>query len=295
MSPGSPRQLLVALVLAASTARAQYPPASQATGAINVSIVQFMATPRAPLGDIQVVLDDTTEACTTDSTGTCVFRAVHAGRHIITMSYQGFETIVETVDVAPCCTARAGNIMVGRHPRQFVGIVSDSVTNRPVADAAMVIFGLRNRRLAGDGRTDSAGHYSVTVAESAIASPQPWWFDVVVDHPSYLAKVADFEANGSDTAFVNLSLVDTQGTLVRGTVTDATTGKPITGTEVRTVSGRKTLTGLDGRYELPARPDKDTYYASVLGHVESSAEVTICRGEHARLDFTLEREVSKGR
>ncbi len=202
-----------------------------------------------PEAGVKVTHEGSSISKTTAADGNFVFDNIPFGEQTFYFEKPDFieEAITSTVDHTPFTidlikpSSEGGQIAIGQN---ISGIIQDSISQLPIAGAKVRVPGLNMEVVS-----DAYGNYSLTGLPIGT-------FPIIVlavNHQSmsFTASVVPDEMNKAD--FVLIPLVNG---LIKGTITDATTGKPVVGASIE-IEGSAMLAGVsegDGTYKMVGVP-----------------------------------------
>jgi len=161
------------------------------------------------------------------------------------------------------------------------GTVTDAATAAPIAGATVSYNGTGpdGHQVASSTTTDSTGHYSV--AGIAVTS-----YAMTAQATGYQSQSATATVGGGSTTTQNFALT-AQTTRLSGTVTDASTSKPVAGATVSAGTASAT-TDASGAYAITGLPPGTyTATATASGYASQSATVTLAAGTTTTQNFAL--------
>src|SRR5439155_957425 len=133
--------------------------------------------------------------------------------------------------------------------------------------------------VSGTTTTDGTGHYSV--AGIAVTT-----YSMMAQASGYQSQPATATVGGGSTTTQNFALTG-QATQLSGTVTDASTSKPVAGATVSAGSG-SAVTDTTGAYTIAGlAPGTYTATASASGYASQNASVTLTAGNTTTQNFAL--------
>ena len=174
-------------------------------------------------------------------------------------------------DVDPTDNWKTKSIDVKPPPGTIVGTVTDASTGLPIQGANVTANGDYNI-------TDADGYYMIT--------SDPGDYNITASAAGYYSNSTSETVITEQTITVDFELTPLPG-VIAGTVTDASTGDPISGANV-TANGVSVSTGADGSYSIELAPGNYTVTVSKDGY-ESSSEtnITVITGNTTTVDFEL--------
>jgi hypothetical protein len=174
-------------------------------------------------------------------------------------------------DVDPADNWKTTTIDVKPSPGTIVGTVTDASTGLPIQGANVTANGDYNV-------TDADGHYMIT--------GDPGDYNITASAAGYYSNSTSETIITEQTITVDFELTPLPG-VIAGTVTDASTGDPISGANV-TANGVSVSTGADGSYSIELAPGNYTVTASKDGYENSSkTNITVITGNTTTVDFEL--------
>lgn len=127
--------------------------------------------------------------------------------------------------------------------------------------------------------TDANGYYM-------IAGLHPGDYNITASAVGYYSNSTSETVISGETITVDFELTPLPG-VIAGTVTDASTGDPISGANV-TANGVSVSTGADGSYSIELAPGNYTVTVSKDGYESSSkTNITVVTGDTTTVDFEL--------
>jgi PKD repeat protein len=181
-------------------------------------------------------------------------------------------------------------------PASVSGLVVDAVTRQPLEGVA--ITGAFSART-----TDVDGRFSVTDIRMQ-AQNTPWQQSMTATKAGYVTQSQTVNVFCGATLQVVYGPVSNNPGKVSGTVTDATTGSPLTGVFVGSDWGGSTTTDSSGRYTIDkappnGSPNPDDWQVTAqrsfdstpgaVNYATASQRVTITPGATEQVDLTLAR------
>src|SRR5438445_8391843 len=162
----------------------------------------------------------------------------------------------------------------------LAGVVTDSGSGAAIAGATVAYNGTGPAgAVSGTTTTDGTGHYSV--AGIAVTT-----YSMMAQASGYQSQPATATVGGGSTTTQNFALTG-QATQLSGTVTDASTSKPIAGATVSAGSG-SAVTDAGGAYAISGlAPGTYTATASASGYASQGASVTLTAGNTTTQNFAL--------
>lgn len=218
-------------------------------------------------------------------------------------------TVIRTLDFSPVAVGMAGGRLIAINELQ-----SESVIWSAEADAAPVAIARAPRTGTGTGSgIVHAGPLAYFIVRSGGGRSQLWRTDGTADGTFSLGDFASVQALtpfGSNGKVVFLADDGVHGTepwssdgtrerttmlanlapegVVRGTITDATTGDPIPNAEI--IADQTTFrSGADGRYTIEGAIHSVTLRAQTFWHLPEQRTVTVNAHEEVSVDFALTR------
>src|SRR2546423_7675761 len=161
----------------------------------------------------------------------------------------------------------------------LAGTVTDAGNGAPIANATVSYSRTSPAGPVNTTTTDGTGHYSV--AGLAVSS-----YNITAQAGGYQSQSASATVGGGSTTTQNFALTG-QATQLSGTVTDASTSKPIAGATVSAGTG-SAVTDADGAYTISGLPP-GTYTATApaSGYASQNASVTLTAGNTTAQNFAL--------
>lgn len=162
----------------------------------------------------------------------------------------------------------------------IAGAVTDAGSGAAIAGATVSYSGTGPAGpVSGSTTTDSSGHYSV--AGIAVTS-----YSMTAQASGYQSQPASATVGGGATTTQNFALAS-QATRLSGTVTDASSSKPIAGATVSAGTGSAT-TDANGAYTIAGvAPGTYTASATASGYASQSTSVTLSAGTTTTQNFAL--------
>jgi len=202
-----------------------------------------------------------------------------------------FPVVLAAAIVGVLLTHGAGPAGASGPDGTLMGDVTDSVTDAPIAGAIVRLESAYGLPWVFELPTDALGHYE--------ASVPPQRYNVLVVHPDYRFYRATVGVGSLKTVWANASLdpAAPRDAIVKGTITDSSTGDPVaTGRVVAAPGGSGPGTYVNvstpdsfGRYELWLVPgDYNLFTDGVAGYVGFATFVSLAPGEVRVLDITLD-------
>ncbi len=208
-----------------------------------------------------------------------------AGSHTLSAALDGYEPGPEvTVTLAGGQSLETSLLLVKRPTPDLspprIALTSPS-TNVATADVAVMVTGtaedevaLDRVELLGAAAPLSNGRFAVKV-------------DLAMGENRIEAKAFDKAGNFAGAAIVVTRIAPASG--VKGTVSDATTGEPLSGAVIRVADGETELfTDEEGRYAQELFPGQWRLSFAAAGHRTATATVEVTSG-FANLDVALEQ------
>lgn len=223
-----------------------------------------------PIDSASVILGSS--YTTTNSKGSYSFSKAPTGADTVTVIASGFVSQTKAVKVSSS-GSEILNFSMQPTTTSLSGTVTDSVTNTPIAGATVTIG-------SQSTTTSSAGSYSF----SGISAGS---YTIAVSANGYVSSTKKIQISAGQPQIVNFSLQPT-GTTVSGTITDATTNKPIPSAIVKL--GQSTVTtSAQGGYSFPnMSPGSYTISASAANYVSQSKQIQVSAGQPQTVNFSLQ-------
>ncbi|MGV8123522.1 MAG: carboxypeptidase regulatory-like domain-containing protein [Candidatus Xenobiia bacterium LiM19] len=233
----------------------------------------------APLENVNVAVGST--SALTDGSGYFELDGIKAGTRTIIASKTGYAAYTGSVVVHADAAATCSFSMTANTPTGTVsGTVTDSGTGKPVGDATVSIE-------ATETDTGSDGRYRLAGIETGSRTIKI----IKTGYQTYTAQVT--VAAGANSCNAAIAPVSTSGS-IEGKVTDAATGKPLQGAEVKGGSSAGT-TDESGVYTLAGIQAGDcAVTVSKDGYSSASATITVKAGETVTKDFSLDASQGSG-
>ena len=209
---------------------------------------------------------------TTASNGTYNV-SVTPGTYTVTASMALYVSQNQSVNVAASATTPLG-FALQLEPGWIAGTVTDAITGLPISGAVI-------GAMPGGFTTSTApdGSYNLTV--------NPGSYTVTGSRTSYTSQSQAASIAPAETTTVDFQLQPVPG-WIAGTVTDASTGLPISGALISVApGGLTTTTAVDGTYNLTAGPGAYTVTASKSAYIIQSAGATVGSGGTTVVSFAL--------
>jgi hypothetical protein len=215
------------------------------------------------------------EQTTSDSSGMYSLNALPDGDTTLTASSAGYVDQSVTVNVTSG-DPTVQDFQLTPKPGSIGGGVTDSVTGLPIAGAAVAYSGAATT-------TNASGIYTLTgVAEAS--------YTVTTSAAGYGGQSAQVSVGPGAAVVQNFAVVPLPGT-VGGTVTDATTGLPLSGVTV-SYAGGATSTDSSGQYTFPSVSEGSYgFTASLSGYSSQTQTVSVGPGATVSLNLSLVRRL----
>jgi len=207
----------------------------------------------------------------TDAGGAYTISGLAPGTYTATATASGYASQSASVTLTTGSTTTQ-NFALAPNPGTITGTVTDAGTAAPIAGATVSYSG-------GSTSTDGSGAYTLAnVAEGS--------YTVTAGATGYASQSRTVTVGPGATATQNFALTG-QVTRLSGTVTDASTGKPIAGAAVSAGSG-SAVNDAGGAYAISGlAPGTYTATASASGYASQSASVTLTAGNTTTQNFAL--------
>src|SRR6266851_3319947 len=162
----------------------------------------------------------------------------------------------------------------------LAGVVTDGGSGAAIAGATVSYSGAGPAGpMSGSTTTDATGHYSA--AAIAVAS-----YSMTAQAAGYQSESATATVGGGSTTTQNFALT-AQVTQLSGTVTDASTSRPIAGATV-SAGTSSAVTDANGAYTIAGlAPGTYTATATASGYTSQSASVTLTASTTTTQNFAL--------
>ncbi|TME80751.1 MAG: hypothetical protein E6I43_13045, partial [Chloroflexi bacterium] len=162
----------------------------------------------------------------------------------------------------------------------LAGTVTDSGSGAAIAGATVSYSGMGPAgSVTGNTTTDGAGRYSIPGI--AVTS-----YSLTAQASGYQSQAATATVGGGSTTTKNFALTG-QATQLSGTVTDASTSRPIAGATVSAGTG-SAITDANGAYTIAGlAPGTYTATATASGYASQSTSVTLTTGSTTTQNFAL--------
>jgi carboxypeptidase family protein/calcineurin-like phosphoesterase family protein/Big-like domain-containing protein len=212
---------------------------------------------------------------TTDSDGMYHLTSLPDGNTTLTATSAGYTDQTAVVVITAGSTTQQ-DFALAPLPGSIGGVVTDSVTGRPIAGAQVTYSD-------GGTRTNAAGAYSLAgVTEGTYA--------VSVSAAGYVPQVKPVSVGAGADVVQGFALVPVPGA-VAGTVVDVATGIPLAGATV-SYSGGQTSTDGSGRYSFPTVIEGSyEFTASAAGYSPQAQTVSVGPGATVSLNLSLVKRV----
>ncbi|MEA2633982.1 MAG: large repetitive protein [Chloroflexota bacterium] len=212
-----------------------------------------------------------TSNATTNGSGVYSISGLAPGAYTATTTATGYASQSASVTMTAGATTTQ-NFALAPNPGTITGTVTDSGSTAPIAGATVSYGG-------GSTTTDGSGSYTLAnVAEGS--------YTVTASATGYAGQSRTVTVGPGATATQNFALTPPNGAIT-GTVTNATTGTPISGATVA-YSGGSTTTNGSGQYTLSSvSPGTYSVTASASGYSSMTQSVTVGSGQTATANFGL--------
>ncbi len=207
----------------------------------------------------------------TDAGGAYTISGLAPGTYTATATASGYASQSASVTLTTGSTTTQ-NFALAPNPGTITGTVTDAGTAAPIAGATISYSG-------GSTSTDGSGAYTLAnVAEGS--------YTVTAGATGYASQSRTVTVGPGATATQNFALTG-QTTRLSGTVTDASTSKPIAGATVSAGTG-SAVTDAGGAYAISGlAPGTYTATATASGYASQSASVTLTAGNTTTQNFVL--------
>jgi hypothetical protein len=212
---------------------------------------------------------------TTDSGGLYTLASLPDGNTTVTATHAGYTDQSAVVVITTGSTIEQ-DFALAPLPGSIGGVVTDSLTGRPIAGAAVSYSG-------GAVTTNGSGAYSFTgVTEGSYA--------VSAGRAGYSGQSQQVSVGPGANAAQNFPLAPLPGT-VAGTVVDVATGTPLAGATV-SYSGGNASTDGQGRYSISAVTEGTyAFTASASGYSPQTQTAVVGPGATVSLNLSLVKRV----
>ena len=208
---------------------------------------------------------------TTDGTGHYSVAGLAVTSYSMTAQATGYQSQSATATVGGGSTTTQNFALTGQATR-LSGTVTDASTTGPIAGATVS---------AGTGSAVSDANGTYTIAGLA-----PGTYTATATASGYASSSASVTLTAGTTTTQNFALTG-QATRLSGTVTDASTTRPIAGATV-TAGTASAVTDANGTYTIAGlAPGTYTATATASGYASSSASVTLTAGTTTTQNFAL--------
>lgn len=230
------------------TALTQEPSVGTVTGRVVDS------TTNQPVSGVFVELLSNGATIRTDAAGNFTLTNVPAGSQTIIFMLAGYTDVTVTANIVGGAINNLGTIAFSPNPTTGVirGTVTDASNNQPLSGVTVAISGPSN----GSFTTGSDGNFIFTKVN-------PGAVTITVSKTGYLTVTGSVSVVACSISTINVRMTATtpQTGTIKGAITDAANGQPLSGVTVNvTASGaynRSATTGADGSYILTDIPPGD--------------------------------------
>ncbi len=238
-----------------------------------------------PIDKVNLVTEPATGSITSDSFGKYLFVNVLPGQYVIKAERVGYDTTSVSVTVHAGSVARAdiymdeldtaGVITTG----SIVGIVKDSQTLEPIIGALV-----NTDPASSSVFTDSNGAYKFENVE-------PGDYTVQISKSGYEKASAQITVVAGQATQADFTLISETGT-IEGTVTDASTLRPLSGVNIQTEPATISITtDSSGKYRLENIPPSNyTVKATLAGYGVVSLNVVVNAGRVTQADIAMSQQ-----
>lgn len=262
----------------------------QNSAPVTVSATVVDAATGAPIPDAQVSLGSAL-AGSAGSDGGVSIASVPMGAYQATVSASGYTTASYSFVLAPGSNGALGTLSL--YPATAVA-APDTLTL-----IATVVDGLSNKPVAGATVTDIDTGATATTDANGVATftgLTALSVNLQAAAAGYATQAFTVTASGFGTVAQTLTLPAAGGTSgatsvsLSGTVTDASTGSPISGATVALSDATaQFVTGSTGSYQLPTIPELTfSLQVTATGYVTQTVPVTVSQFGSYTLDIQLE-------
>jgi beta-lactamase regulating signal transducer with metallopeptidase domain len=232
----------------------------------------------------------------------------YADDEVVVSTGSGLTDMLKAFSVRP---VRPGFTHALEPARPVVGVVTSKETGKPIAGATVEMIPMgKHGGMSRFTRTDDAGRYRVS------GNQADWYFVTIFPSPGsgYLDAKRDRQGWPEGAKELTFDFALTKGKILRGTVLDADTHKPIAGASVvyqpkagnpnnrgehdlrnpvlTDPEGRFTITGMAGAGFLLAETGPAGHIRQILPKSEVRSNETLYPHGFARLDVPAEGEAS---
>ena len=180
------------------------------------------------------------------------------------LSYEAYNTHV------PALQARGANLLFDELGT-FSGVVRDMDTSQSIP-ATLILVDEKSVE------TDSEGKYQLTLRAGD--------YTITASRDKYIQQERTVTVDWGETIALDFALEVMQGG-IKGTVTDADTGEPVSGAEI-SVNGNTAETNSLGKYQFALKPGDYSVTVIADDYVQQREAVMVNPDETATLDFGLE-------
>lgn len=234
-----------------------------------------------PIANVLISTSPFSSNVTTAADGTFLIKNVSPGQVTVLASKTGFDSVSTKITVVKAQTSLTTIMMAPKDTSIYgviQGIITDGLTGQPLTGAAVY-----TEPSTSSVVTDNTGKY---IINDVLAGK----YKVTVTKNGYTSASVSITVIAGKSTQANMEVLSPTGR-IKGQVTDAETGSPLAGVNIKTNPGTSTVTtNANGEYEIPqVSAGTFTLTAEKTGYVSATASVAVKAGTITTADIVMKR------